>query len=165
VTNIVIGVSGLGAEVARRVAPRGRLLAADRSVEGVNQLAGDVVPIDCDVTDREQIEEVLAAASDLDAIIVRAGLPGAQADARAIFDVNLRGTAYVLATAEPRLRRNPIMTEMAARGPIGRRGRPDEVANVVSVITSGQASYMAGCDVVVDGGLHTLQPPTGIVGR
>jgi NAD(P)-dependent dehydrogenase (short-subunit alcohol dehydrogenase family) len=54
--------------------------------------------------------------------------------------------------------RNPIMKEMAANGPIGRRGRPDEVANVVTFITSDKASYMTGCDVVVDGGLHTLQP-------
>jgi NAD(P)-dependent dehydrogenase (short-subunit alcohol dehydrogenase family) len=257
-TNVVIGAaSGLGAEVARQLAPRGRLLVADRSVDGVKQLAGeldgDVVAVGCDVTDRAQIEGVLVVAGDLDALVVTAGLSGAQADARTIFDVNLRGTARVLAAAEPWLRtgsvgvcfasasgyripeipelmevledplasdffetvlavrpdledphlaysaskrgvmrlvqrkalawgrkgarllsvspslvatpmslneerRNPIMTEMAAQGPIGRRGRPEEVANVVSFITSGQASYMTGCDVVVDGGLHTLQP-------
>lgn len=55
-------------------------------------------------------------------------------------------------------RRNPIMKEMVANGPIGRRGKSEEVANVVSFITSEKASYMTGCDVVVDGGLHTLQP-------
>jgi NAD(P)-dependent dehydrogenase (short-subunit alcohol dehydrogenase family) len=259
-TNVVIGAaSGLGAEVARQLAPRGRLLVADRSLDGIKQLAvelgGDVEPMGCDVTDRTEIEGVLAAAGDLDAVVVTAGLSGAQADARTIFDVNLRGVANVLAPTEARLRpgsvgvcfasasayrtpeipelmavledpladdffeklfalrpdledphraysaskrgvmrlvqrralawgkkgarllsvspslvatpmslneerRNPIMKEMAARGPIGRRGRPDEVANVVSFITSDKASYMTGCDVVVDGGLHTLQSGT-----
>lgn len=257
-TNVVIGAgSGLGAEVARQLAPRGRLLVADRAIDAVDAVAADlgatVEAMPCDVTDVGQITALLDAAGDLDAVVVTAGLSGAQADARTIFEVNLRGTAKVLSVAEPRLRsgsvgvcfasasgyrtpeepalmalledpladdfvarvlalrpeleephraysaskrgvmrlvqrqalawgrrgarllsvspslvatpmslneedRNPIMREMAAQGPIGRRGRPDEVANVVSFITSDKASYMTGCDVVVDGGLHTLQP-------
>ena len=259
-TNVVIGAaSGLGAEVARQLTPRGRLIIADRSIEGVQELAdelsGNAEPMMCDVTDVTQIEDVLAAAGDLGALVVTAGLSGAQADARTIFEVNLRGTAKVLAASESGLRhgsvgvcfasasgyrtpeasdlmpiledplaadffvrlfavrseledphlaysaskrgvmrlvqrkaltwgkrgarllslspslvatpmslneekRNPIMKEMVANGPIGRRGRPEEVANVVTFITSDKASYMTGCDVVVDGGLHTLQPPT-----
>jgi NAD(P)-dependent dehydrogenase (short-subunit alcohol dehydrogenase family) len=257
-TNVVIGAgSGLGAEVARQLAERGRLLVADRSTDAVEALAadlgGEVEARACDVTDVAQIEELLAAVGDLDALVITAGLSGAQADARTIFEVNLRGTAKVLTAAEPHLHpgsvgvcfasasgyrtaedpalmavledpladdfmervfavnpelerphlaysaskrgvmrvvqrwalpwgkkgarllsvspslvatpmslneedRNPIMKEMAANGPIGRRGRPDEVANVVTFITSDKASYMTGCDVVVDGGLHTLQP-------
>jgi NAD(P)-dependent dehydrogenase (short-subunit alcohol dehydrogenase family) len=258
VTSVVIGAgSGLGAEVARQLAPRGPLVVADRDLASVTRLAGElgdgVEPIQCDVTDAASIASVLDAAPALGALVVTAGLSGAQADARTIFEVNLRGTARVLDAAEERLEpgsvgvcfasasgyrtpadpdlmavleepladdlferlvslrpelvdshraysaskrgvmrlverralawgrkgarllsvspslvatpmslgeedRNPIMKEMAAQGPIGRRGRPEEVANVVSFITSELASYMTGCDVVVDGGLHTLQP-------
>ena len=249
--------SGLGAEIARQLAPRGPLVVADRDLASVERLAGEldaeVVPMACDVTDAALIAGVLDAAAPLGALVVTAGLSGAQADARTILDVNLRGTARVLDAAEARLvpgsvgvcfasasgyrtpeepelmavleeplvddlferlvslrpeledshqaysaskrgvmrlvqrralawgrkgarllsvspslvatpmslgeeERNPIMKEMAAQGPIGRRGRPEEVANVVSFITSELASYMTGCDVIVDGGLHTLQP-------
>jgi enoyl-[acyl-carrier-protein] reductase (NADH) len=48
--------------------------------------------------------------------------------------------------------RNPVMTKIAASSPIGRQGRPEEFANVISFITSPQASYMTGCDKLVDGG-------------
>jgi NAD(P)-dependent dehydrogenase (short-subunit alcohol dehydrogenase family) len=256
VTNVVIGAgSGLGAEVARQLAPRGRMIVADRSVEGVEALAselgGAVEPMACDVTDAEQIEAVLAAAGDLDALVITAGLSGRQGDARTILDVNLRGTARVLAAAEPRLRagsvgvcfasasgyrtpetpelvevlidplagdlyervealvpevtsshvaysvskrgvmvlvrskaplwgskgarilsvspslvatpmslgeeeRNPVMKDIAKNSPVGRRGRPDEVANVVTFITSDLATYMTGSDVLVDGGIVGL---------
>jgi NAD(P)-dependent dehydrogenase (short-subunit alcohol dehydrogenase family) len=260
-TDVVIGAaSGLGAEVARQLAPRGQLVVADRSIHGVNEIARElghqVEPMSCDVTDADEIEAVFDSLDDLGALVVTAGLSGAQADGRTIFDVNLRGTMRVLEAAERRLRvgsvgvcfasasgyrtpedpelmailedplaadffdrlvearpdledphgaysaskrgvmrlvqrkalpwgkkgarllslspslvatpmsmneerRNPIMKEMVANGPIGRRGRPDEVANVVSFVVSDKASYMTGCDVVVDGGLHTLQPVPG----
>jgi NAD(P)-dependent dehydrogenase (short-subunit alcohol dehydrogenase family) len=54
--------------------------------------------------------------------------------------------------------RNPVMADIAARSPIGRRGRAEEVANVVSFLTSDQASYMTGSDVLVDGGIVLLDP-------
>jgi NAD(P)-dependent dehydrogenase (short-subunit alcohol dehydrogenase family) len=54
--------------------------------------------------------------------------------------------------------RNPVMKKIAASSPIGRRGRPEEVANVISFITSPLASYMTGCDILVDGGIVLLDP-------
>jgi NAD(P)-dependent dehydrogenase (short-subunit alcohol dehydrogenase family) len=54
--------------------------------------------------------------------------------------------------------RNPVMKKIAASSPIGRRGRPEEVANVISFLTSPLASYMTGCDVLVDGGIVLLDP-------
>ena len=259
-TNVVIGAgSGLGAEVARQLAARGPLIVADRVADGVDALAaelgGDVSAMVCDVTDAGQIAQVLGAAGALDALVVTAGLSGAQADSRTIFEVNLRGTARVLDAAEPLARpgsvavcfasasgyrtaeepdlmavlddpladdffdrvftvqpaltdphlaysaskrgvmrlvrrralawgrrgarllslspsvvatpmslneeaKNPVMTEIIAASPAGRRGRPEEIANVVSFITSEQASYMTGTDVVVDGGLSTVPIPS-----
>ncbi|MCW2918239.1 MAG: oxidoreductase [Actinomycetia bacterium] len=42
--------------------------------------------------------------------------------------------------------------EVAARSPLGRIGRPEEVAAVVSWLISPAASYVTGADIVVSGG-------------
>lgn len=47
------------------------------------------------------------------------------------------------------------------RVPIGRIGKPEEVANVVEFIASDKASYVTGSSFVVDGGM-TLYPSFGI---
>jgi NAD(P)-dependent dehydrogenase (short-subunit alcohol dehydrogenase family) len=54
--------------------------------------------------------------------------------------------------------KNPVMLEMIKACPLGRRGTPEEIANVVSFLTSGAASYMTGSDVLVDGGMASVLP-------
>ena len=108
-TNVVIGAaSGLGAAVTRRLASRGRLLVADRNLEGARQIAAelgaDAEAFACDVTEQEQVDTLVAAIGELDALVITAGLSGTMAPARTILEVNLVGTARVLDAVEPLLR-------------------------------------------------------------
>jgi len=257
-SNVVIGAaSGIGRAVAAQLVSRGHLLLADRSLESLNPVAaeigGNVETVACDISDPDEIDALFARVDDLEALIVTAGLSGAQGTAHRVLDVNLRGTARVISAAEVKLRagsvgvflasasgyrtpedpalmavledplaedffdrltaiapatetshvaysaskrgvmrlirqrafawgkkgarilsvspslvatpmslneesRNPVMKKIAASSPIGRRGRPEEVANVISFLTSPLASYMTGCDILVDGGIALLDP-------
>src|ERR1700740_2049741 len=47
----------------------------------------------------------------------------------------------------------PDIRDMGARSPMGRIGRPDEIAATVSWLISPEASYVTGTDIVVSGGV------------
>jgi NAD(P)-dependent dehydrogenase (short-subunit alcohol dehydrogenase family) len=256
-TNVVIGAgSGMGAAVARQLAPRGRLLVADQKPEGVEALAaelgGDVKAYACDVTDQGQIDALFADVDELDAVVVTAGISGTWFEGRKIFEVNLIGMARVLRAAEAMLRpgtvgvgvasqsgymvpenpdlfavledpldpaffdklgaffdidnpslayqmskrgvhrlvrskaaawgkkgarimsvspgindtpmnakleeSQPIMAEIIRNSPLGRRGTPEEIANVISFVTSDAAALLTGSDVLADGGMVSVLP-------
>jgi NAD(P)-dependent dehydrogenase (short-subunit alcohol dehydrogenase family) len=61
--------------------------------------------------------------------------------------------------------RHPIMAEFIKSGPLGRRGKPEEVAKVVAFLTSDDASFMTGSDVLVDGGMVAVIPEDSTGGR
>jgi len=262
-TNVVIGAaSGMGISVARQLAPRGRLLIADRDPAGVERLAaelgGDVAALPCDITDQAQVDALFAQVDSLDALdalVITAGISAAHMErGRPIFEVNLVGMARVLRAAEPLLRPGtvavgvasqsgylvpenpalfavledplapdfyaklgtffdyedptlayqmskrgvhrlirskaaawgakgarimsvspgindtpmnqaleadrPIMLDIIRNSPLGRRGTPDEIANVISFVTSDAASLLTGSDVLADGGMVSVLPAT-----
>jgi NAD(P)-dependent dehydrogenase (short-subunit alcohol dehydrogenase family) len=47
----------------------------------------------------------------------------------------------------------PELRDRGEHGPLGRTGRPDEIANAVSWLVSREASFVTGSDVTVSGGL------------
>ena len=48
---------------------------------------------------------------------------------------------------------SPGLRDFAAQGPMGRVGRPDEIAAAVSWLISPEASYVTGSDITVSGGI------------
>jgi NAD(P)-dependent dehydrogenase (short-subunit alcohol dehydrogenase family) len=61
----------------------------------------------------------------------------------------LRATAALVSPGDP----EGVLTEWGRRHPIGRIGRPEEIAEVVLFLASDKASFMTGEYVLVDGGL------------
>jgi NAD(P)-dependent dehydrogenase (short-subunit alcohol dehydrogenase family) len=50
------------------------------------------------------------------------------------------------------LEQQPAMKDMLAETPLGRLGRPEEIAEVAAFLVSDAGSFVSGIDVLVDGG-------------
>jgi acetoacetyl-CoA reductase len=47
-----------------------------------------------------------------------------------------------------------IRAKIVAQIPVGRFGKPEEIANIISYISSEDASYITGSNIAINGGLH-----------
>ena len=107
-TNVVVGAaSGMGAAVARLLAPQGPLLLADLDATSLDavaaELGGDVQVQACDITVPADRDALAGAIGQLGALVVTAGLSPSMAGGRRIYDVNLVATAALVRALEPTL--------------------------------------------------------------
>ena len=49
-----------------------------------------------------------------------------------------------------------VRSKLTARAPLGRMGRPEEIASLACFLASDEASYMTGTVIPVDGGTSAV---------
>jgi NAD(P)-dependent dehydrogenase (short-subunit alcohol dehydrogenase family) len=119
-TNVVIGAaSGMGAVTARKLASRGRMIVADYNLEGAQKIAaeigGDVLALECDITNQAQVDALMAAVDNLEALVITAGVTGALTPDRRILEVNVVGVERVFRAAEPLLNEKTVGIAVASQ--------------------------------------------------
>jgi NAD(P)-dependent dehydrogenase (short-subunit alcohol dehydrogenase family) len=139
-TNVVVGgASGMGAAIARELAPRGRLVIADRDVDGAARLAdelaaevgGDVEAVAYDLTDPDRHRALVGwIGPELGALVVTAGLSPSMASGRLIYRVNLIGLAQLLDAVTPLLTPSSVGVLFATVA----AHRVEQLADVVAVL-------------------------------
>lgn len=103
---VVIGVGGIGETIARRLAPGRPALLADVNGEQLAATAErmvddgfDVHAVEVDVSSRDSVEALAAAAQELGAVaqvVHTAGLSPTQASLQKVLEIDLLGVALVL---------------------------------------------------------------------
>jgi NAD(P)-dependent dehydrogenase (short-subunit alcohol dehydrogenase family) len=69
------------------------------------------------------------------------------------------------AMGQQELEQQPMMQTLIAQTPLRRMGKPEEIASAVDFLLSADASFITGCDLLVDGGVTGAMrstPPPGV---
>jgi NADP-dependent 3-hydroxy acid dehydrogenase YdfG len=138
--------SGIGAAVAKALAAEGVKLAL-ASRRPVDLELPDCVSVPCDVRDRAQVEEAVAATVDrfggLDIVVANAGVGSwgpfedtPVEDLDEMVDVNIRGLFHTVRATLPQLKARGAGDIITVASEAGRRGLPDEAAYVATKFAS-----------------------------
>jgi NAD(P)-dependent dehydrogenase (short-subunit alcohol dehydrogenase family) len=160
------GNSGIGLATAKRLQGEGAKVAiSGRSRktlhEAVRTIGNGVLAIQADVAKLAEIEKLYKEVSQklgkIDVLFVNAGIaknvPLAETSESVFdeqFDINIKGAYFTIQKALPLLE---WTMQIAAEVPMKRFGQPEEVASTVAFLASGDASYITGVEINVDGGL------------
>src|SRR5688500_2791480 len=126
---------GLGEAIARALAGRGaRLVLSGQRADVLAALAAELggTPIACDLSDRQQLDDLVREAGEVDVLVANAGLPGAgtllkvtQPEIDRVLDVNLRAPialAHALAPAMAARKRGHMVFIASVAGKVPSAG-------------------------------------------
>lgn len=112
-THVVVGAtSGIGREVAIRLAKRGPVMVVGRKRDVADALTAELGPdataVTCDLSDGEAIDALAQRVPRLGALVVTAALSPQAAEPRTIVAVNLAGVARLVDAFTPAVSQNSV---------------------------------------------------------
>ncbi len=160
------GTSGIGLETAKEFLKEGARVAvtgmSPATLEAARkELGGNALVIASDASvaadQKRVVEGVKQAFGGLDVLFLNAGV----ADLRPVeawdetgydrtFAINVKGPFFLIQALLP-LFANPAL--ILGMVPVGRFGRPSEVASAVVFLVSDESAFMVGGEMLIDGGL------------
>mgnify|MGYP003642210581 CR=1 FL=1 len=105
--SLVIGAaSGMGRCIAERLAKVGKLTIADKNLPALNELAAEYKAdaVHCDISDLESVKSLAAACTDIDNIVITAGVSPMMATVQQIIDIDFIGTAHCIEVFRDQIR-------------------------------------------------------------